>query len=207
MPISDKKPVMALIGPIGLAAGGLVALSLIPMLLALFSGAKGAGLIAGFAQPLERAFHIAVIFGIGALAMRMGRSVLLTLPAAYLLMLIIGALTDIALAQFTYSRAVLFGAILLYALVVGLVYSRRFLIGAGLASAFAFYCGTQYILQAPDVASLGFFIAGFVIATALVLACGVSFAVAVQGYGAGWLQRCAERLKRIPAVASFMAFF
>lgn len=164
-----------------LIAAALCALLLAAALLlamTLLSGPAAAGASAGFAAPFQTFSHILVFAVVGLAASCFGRPGVLMLPASFLLMLSIGALTDISMAHLAYARVGLFACVVLYAIAVSVAYSPGFLIAATVSASFAYYLGTQYMMQAPDVASLGYFVLGSLSGVGLTMACGLSLGMA-----------------------------
>lgn len=184
----------------GVAA--LAVLSLLPVVMVQLTGGAAAGISAGFVAPFEHKVHIALFAFAGLVALRRGTLTLVMLPLSMLLMLAVGGMADASMSQIAGTRVWLFACMLLFALAVSIAYTRSFFVTASIAGAFAFYAGTRYITLAPGIASPGYFLCGTVLAAGLLMAAGASIGL----IGWGYLGRTAQKLQRIPAVASVLTF-
>jgi len=182
---------------------GLFVLGALPLLFLRPAGSAGAGLSAGFLHPLESGLHITLFICVGLWAVRLGREASSMLPLSFVLMLVIGLTSEVGIAQFPYGRMVIFAAVMLFAMVVSLGYTRAFLISVAISSAVAFYLGVRYAAYFPSIASAGYYLLGVCISVLLVIAAGMSLAMTLRGH----MPPLLGRFRKIPAVAAFLSFF
>lgn len=178
-------------------------LGALPLLLVQPSGVASAGLSAGFIQPVAHIHHAILLIGVGILAAYLGKEAVFMLPLAFLLMFIIGALLEIGVEAFPGLRIFILGAVLLFGIALNTTYNKVFIISVCVASSLAFHFGVNYISSMPQIASPLYFLIGIIINQILLLSTGVSLGLTIVGHVDGLFQK----IRRLPAVASFLSLF
>ncbi len=131
------------------------------------------GFGAGLAHPLGGADHIAAMVLAGALAWRLGGSARWQLPAAFLAMMVLGALAG---TIFGAGPVVEFGILGSVVVIGGLVVLARRIapaLGVGIAGGFAIFHGLAHGAEIPAAISGLAFGAGFLAASAALIALGL----------------------------------
>lgn len=182
---------------------GLLVVLLLPIISFQPSGTAIAGFTGGFVLPLEYFFHVIFFLTIGIVSVWLGGQAMLALPLAVVSMLLIGAASDVSMLQVNASRSLLFATVLAYGIAMSVGYSKRFLPVVTVASALSFYIGAVYVLKLPDLASMEYFMFGSVGCAVALMACGASLSLA----GLGYWRKLGDKLREVPAMASFMSFF
>ncbi len=173
------------------------------MLLVQPSGLASAGLAAGFSQPMENIFHIAIFAFIGLFSAWVGREAIAVLPLSALLMLSIGAMLYIDNHVFPEVQNFIVGAIVLFALSISLLRKKIFLLCVPPIALCAYFAGSGYMQNLPEITTPLYFLLGALTSAALIMAIGVSLGVTLTEV----IQGSLDRLKTMPAVSSFLSFF
>jgi hydrogenase/urease accessory protein HupE len=175
----------------------------LPLLVSQPSGIAGAGLGAGFMTAIHNPYHILLFVMTGYLATLLGRLPSAMLPVTMLLMLTIGAGLAIDPEKYPLIRLFIFSAIMLYAAAVGVAYTKAFLLSAAVTSSIAFQLGYHFMETLPLIAPPLHYLLGILTGAALLMAIGISLGIAFYGR----TDSATERMKAIPVIASFLAFF
>ncbi|MBU2570233.1 MAG: HupE/UreJ family protein [Gammaproteobacteria bacterium] len=143
-------------------------------------GAEGAGFAEGFIHPFIGVDHLLAMLAIGIWAVQLGHKALWRLPAAFVGTMSLAALLAsygpvLPLLELAIAATVLFLGIIL-------MFSVRLPIAAGMliAGLFASVHGYAHGLEMPQAASPLFYGAGFIAATSLVHAFGITMAVLIK---------------------------
>ncbi|WP_431064298.1 HupE/UreJ family protein [Methylotuvimicrobium sp.] len=143
-------------------------------------GAEGAGFAEGFIHPFIGVDHLLAMLAIGIWAVQLGHKALWRLPAAFVGTMSLAALLAsygpvLPLLELAIAATVLFLGIIL-------MFSVRLPIAAGIliAGLFASVHGYAHGLEMPQAASPLFYGAGFIAATSLVHAFGITMAVLIK---------------------------
>jgi len=156
-------------------------LGALPFLIVQPSGPASAGLSSGFTMPIEHIGHLFVLAAVGVMAAWVRHEAILLFPLSCVLLFVIGQFLYLDAAQFPKIYLFVFGAILLFALSVGLVQRKAALLGMALSASAGFHLGMFYIRQLPEIASPIFFTLGNILSLTLILATSVSFGLTLIG--------------------------
>lgn len=169
----NRKSINAIIGITAFAAYG-------PAAQAHTFGVEGAGFVEGFIHPFMGADHLLAMLAIGIWAVQLGHHALWRLPAAFVGTMSLAALLasygqPLPLLEFAIAATVLFLGILL-------MFSVRLPVATGMliAGLFASVHGYAHGLEMPQAASPLFYGAGFIAATSLIHALGITMAVLIK---------------------------
>ena len=142
------------------------------------------GFAAGFAHPLGGLDHVLAMVAVGLLAAEIGGRALWTVPAAFLGMMALGG----ALGMAGMSAPALETAIALSVVVLGLAASLRIPLGGAAAATlvgfFAVFHGVAHGAEAGQGVSGLSYAGGFLLATALLHACGLGSSLGLSRLGA-----------------------
>ncbi|MGD7035325.1 HupE/UreJ family protein [Methylotuvimicrobium buryatense] len=143
-------------------------------------GAEGAGFVEGFIHPFIGVDHLLAMLAIGVWAVQLGHKALWRLPAAFVGTMSLSAL----LASYGPNLPLLEFAIAATVLLLGvfLMFSVRLPVVTGMliAGLFASVHGYAHGLEMPQAGSPLFYGAGFIVATSLVHAIGITMAVLIK---------------------------
>lgn len=142
---------------------------LLPLFISGLTGPAAAGISAGFTAPLAKWWWVLLIPVFGFFAVKWH---FISVLPAILIMLAAGGLSDARLLMEPWLRVVPFLLMLTFALLTAYAYRRRFLVVMIPLSAVAYWSGAGFMQAAPEVASLPYYLAGFVISVAFLLALG-----------------------------------
>ena len=138
-----------------------------------FHDVVGAGLAAGFEHPFTGMDHLVAMIAVGLWAAQVGGRARWIVPGAFLAAMAAGGMLGFAALVPPYAEQMVAASGLVFGL---LIVTRSYLspwLGALLASAFALYHGAAHAAELPATAAALPYAAGFIAATALLLAAGV----------------------------------
>jgi len=162
------------------------------------------GFAAGFAHPFGGADHLLATVAVGLWGAVLGRPLVYALPAAFPLMMVVGAV----LAMFGAPAPPVEIGIALSALVLGTCVALAVRAPAGLALAmvggFALFHGYAHGRELPSAADPLGYSAGFVLATGLLHLAGVAIAALSASPAGRWVTRALGVLVAL-AGAGFLA--
>lgn len=136
------------------------------------SGASG--FAAGFAHPFSGLDHLLAMLAIGLWAVQNRRSALWVLPAAFPLMMVLGALLAVAGMQTSLAEPGIAASLAVLGLLIAFAVRMPVWGAALLVSVFGMLHGYAHGLEMPSDATMGMFGLGFVAATLLLHLCGVA---------------------------------
>jgi urease accessory protein len=174
-----------------------------PVLIVQPSGLASAGLASGFMLPVANLYHIVFFVSLGIFAAWLGREATSLLPLCILLMLVIGGMMEIGDRDFPAIREFIVGAIILFALGISLIRNKSFLIAILPTAIGAYVIGERYMASLPSVTSPLYFLVGSVLCAGLLIAIGVSMGITLTES----IQESVEKMKKLPAITSFLSFF
>lgn len=156
-------------------------LGAMPFLILQPNGASSAGLSAGFTVPIEHAYHLIIFLVIGLSASFVRSNALLLMPLSFILLYVVGMTTEIDHDKYKLMPMFLFGAVILFGIVMSVTDSRRGLISVLVAASIGFHFGLYYASEVPEIASPLYFMIGNILSFALVFATSVSFGLTLRG--------------------------
>jgi hydrogenase/urease accessory protein HupE len=137
-------------------------------------GFASAGVTAGFLCTIADKEYIAVIIIVGLISAWFDGEAFLLLPLCTLLMLVIGALTEINEHMYHAIHVFILGAIILFSLSVSLMRNPSLMVYLAAASVWAYFTGGGFMQDVPPIATPLFFLLGVILSSVLLLAIGVA---------------------------------
>ncbi|MBN66487.1 MAG: hypothetical protein CMM94_02835 [Rickettsiales bacterium] len=153
----------------------------LPFIIIQPSGAASAGLSSGFTMPIENIAHLLMLLAIGVVATFIGRDAILLLPLCFVLMFVVGAALHIDSSAYPMIRMFILGAILLFAMAVGLIRSKRGLFAVAMSASLAYHLGMYYMKSVPEIAAPIYFVVGNILCLILIMATSISFGLTLMG--------------------------
>jgi urease accessory protein len=129
--------------------------------------------IVHYAHPLSGLDHMAVMAAVGACAALKGGRALWIWPAAFIGMVIVGALLGMAQAPLPFVEPAILVSLVVMGLVVATAANLPFWIGAALIGACALVHGHAHGAEMPETVDRLGYMAGFVVTTAALHLAGV----------------------------------
>jgi urease accessory protein len=156
------------------SAAALAALTLLPTLAHAHPGHSAAGFPEGFAHPLLGLDHILAMLAVGLWAVQLGGRALWLVPASFVGAMVLGG----ALGMSGFALPMVEQGILASVLILGVLIAAaaRLPIAASalIVGVFSVFHGFAHGAEMPGAASAIFYGSGFVLATALLHACGIA---------------------------------
>ena len=135
--------------------------------------------MSGFLHPLMGIDHILAMVSVGLLAAHLGGRSLWSVPASFILGMMLGGALGVAQIQIPVVEVGIAASVI----VLGMLIAARAEISSGLSAAlvalFGIFHGTAHGIEMPVDASLIGYTAGFVAATAVLHTVGIAFAFGV----------------------------
>ena len=129
--------------------------------------------IAHYAHPLSGLDHIVVIAAVGACAALKGGRALWLWPAAFIGVVLVGALLGMAQTPLPFIEAGILASLVVMGLVVAMAGNLPYSTGAVLIGACALFHGHAHGAEMPETVGRLAYIAGFVATTAALLFVGI----------------------------------
>ncbi len=172
-------------------------LGALPFLIVQPTAAASAGLSLGFSAPLEHASMLALLVVAGFAAALLPRDGLMLMPIAFTLMIMVGGVLALDVAQDPALRYFILGAILCMGLLVGIAREKLTVLTLLVLASLGFHLGGFYMQSVPALATPMYYLMGVLLSLGMVLAIAVAFGVTLIGDNeAAW-----ERIKQSPRVA------
>lgn len=139
----------------------------------------GIGFAAGALHPLTGLDHLLALIAVGLLAARMGRGALLSIPAAFLVLLGTGIVLGFAGVQLDYVEPAILVSVVVCALLA--LWPPRGLpvATAAVAALFAVFHGNAHGMEAADGVARVSYAAGLLASSALAIVASAAFAALV----------------------------
>ena len=147
------------------------------------------GFAAGFAHPLFGADHVLAMVAVGAWAALAGGRALWAWPAAFVAMMIAGALAGMTGAELPIMEAGIALSVLMLGLAVALRAPLHLAAGALVCGVFAVFHGFAHGAELPAGDGAATYVAGFALATALLHAAGLTIGLGLAHARTPWLPR------------------
>jgi urease accessory protein len=129
--------------------------------------------IARYAHPLSGLDHIVVMVAVGVCAALKGGRALWIWPAAFIGMVLVGALSGMAQAPLPFVEPAILASLILMGLVVAMAVNLPFWIGATLIGACALFHGHAHGAEMPETVGRLGYTAGFVVTTVALHLAGI----------------------------------
>jgi hydrogenase/urease accessory protein HupE len=175
----------------------------VPLLLMQHPGVANASLTTGFVLPLDNKLHSICLLAIGCIAAWIAGEMLVLLPICGLLMLVLGAFSQMEVTAFPELRGFTVGAILLFSLAVSMMRHRVSVASVVPIAAWAYFTGNHYMTLLPEGVQPLYFMLGISVSAALLIAIGVALTITLMEMIAASFRK----LKTISAFASLFSLF
>ena len=143
-------------------------------------GAPGNGFAAGFLHPLMGLDHELAMLGVGIWAVQLGKRAIWLVPAAFVSVMVVGAILGIMGAPLPMVEFGIGGSVLVIGALIALGARMPIALAMAIVGAFALFHGHAHGTELPGFAHPVAYGAGFVIATALLHAAGIGIAWLVR---------------------------
>jgi urease accessory protein len=150
-------------------------------------GHAGDGLAAGLLHPLIGADHLLAMVAVGLWAARFRGLERWALPSAFVGFMLLGALIARPGGQIP-AEPMIAGSVLVLGIAVAAAVRLPAAAGAAVVAAFALFHGYAHVAEIPAGMPFAAFVAGMLVATALLHAAGVALGVGLARAG-DWLPR------------------
>jgi urease accessory protein len=131
------------------------------------------GFADGFLHPLSGLDHVLAMFAVGLLAAQLGGRALWLVPAAFVSMMVVGALAGVAGLPLPAVELAIGLSIVAIALPVAFALGMPVALAMTLVGAFAIFHGHAHGTEIPQGAAFAGYVTGFALATALIHVAGV----------------------------------
>ena len=151
-----------------------------------------AGFAYGFAHPIGGIDHVLAMIAVGLLAANLGGRALWALPLAFISLMVVGGALGMAAVPLPYVEI----AIALSVAVIGAAVAAQrpwpVVAAAALVGIFALFHGHAHGTELAPTMSAGAFVAGFVLAAALLHLTGIALGLGVAKLGAKPARLCTQ---------------
>lgn len=158
------------------AALGFAALAVTPAYAHVDAGSTPS-FAAGFWHPLSGLDHLAVMIAVGLWAALRGGGAIWAWPAAFVAVMVAGGVLGMQHVPIPFVEPAILASVVVIGLLVTLAVDLPIAAGAAIIGAFALFHGYAHGAEVPENAEGLQYMAGFVVATALLHGAGVSSAV------------------------------
>jgi urease accessory protein len=132
------------------------------------------GFLSGFFHPIGGADHILAMFAVGLWAAQMGSRALWTVPLSFIVMMLAGAALGLNGVDIPFIESGILASILVLGMMIGLGIKMPLLFSSAVVGFFAVFHGSAHGLEMPlDVGGFEYAL-GFILATAMLHAAGMS---------------------------------
>lgn len=163
-----------------LLSASIFLLGAMPFLIYQPNGASSAGLSSGFTLPIERAFHLILFLSLGVYASYLRGNAVLLMPLSFIFLFVVGMSQGLSPQDFPMMPMFVFGAVVLFAMSMSVMQSRKGIIGMVIAASVGFHFGLYYTDEIPEIASPLYFLLGNILSLALIFATAVSFGLTMR---------------------------
>ncbi len=150
------------------------ALILVPALAQAHPGHGAAGFTHGLVHPLNGWDHLLAMFAVGLWAAQKGGRALWALPAAFLGVMTLGGALGMAHVQVPFVEQGILLSVLVLGVLIAAAVRLPLALGMAMVGLFALCHGLAHGAEMPENAAGFAYGAGFVLATALLHACGIA---------------------------------
>ncbi len=175
----------------------------LPFLIVQPSAIASAGLNLGFSAPLQHIPVLVMLMTAGLVAALLPRDGLLLMPVAFALMIMLGGVVVLDMAQYPGLRYFMLGAILCMGLLIGIAREKLTVLMLLVLASLGFHLGGFYMGAVPAIAAPIYYLLGVLMSLGLGFAIAVAFGVTVVGdHEAAW-----KKLKKSPRMALIRSLF
>jgi urease accessory protein len=147
------------------------------------------GFLHGLAHPFSGLDHVCAMLAVGLWAAQMGGRALWRVPLTFVSVMALGGLLGLANIPVPYVEGGIIISLVALGALLAFAVRLPWLFSAALVGVFAVFHGYAHGAEMPQDASGLEYAAGFVLATALLHACGMAAALLAKKYGrAEWLR-------------------
>lgn len=158
------------------------------------------GFMHGFMHPIGGSDHMLAMVAVGMLAALLARRALWMLPAAFMVMMAVGAALAMAQINLPFVELGISASVIVLGLAVALQLPLPMIAAVGVAGFFAVFHGYAHGAEMPIDASGASYAAGFLAATALLHAAGIAL-----GFGFNRLVSARDAMLKISGGAIAIA--
>jgi urease accessory protein len=164
------------------------------------------GFAHGVMHPIGGLDHVLAMIAVGLLAAHLGGRALWLVPSAFVAMMVTGGSMGFAGVQLPFVEPAIGLSVVFLGALVALGINLPTILAMGIVGAFAIFHGHAHGTELPDGGAPATFVAGFVIATALLHAAGIGLALAIERLAANsrlWAARGAGAAMALFGVSLF----
>jgi urease accessory protein len=152
----------------------------------------GGGFVHGFAHPMGGIDHVLAMIAVGLLAANLGGRALWALPLAFISLMVGGGALGMAAVPLPYVGIAVALSVAVFGVAVAAQRQWPLVATAALVGVFALFHGHAHGSELAPTMSAGGFIAGFVLATALLHLTGIALGLGVAKLGANPARLCTQ---------------
>ena len=151
-----------------------------------------AGFAHGFAHPLGGIDHVLAMIAVGLLAANLGGRALWALPLAFVSLMVVGGALGMTGVPIPYVEIAVALSVAVFGAAIAAQRQWPVVAAAALVGVFALFHGHAHGSELAPTMSAGAFIAGFVLATALLHVTGIALGLGVAKLGAKPARLCTQ---------------
>jgi len=151
-----------------------------------------AGFAHGFAHPLGGIDHLLAMIAVGLLAANLGGRALWALPLAFISLMVVGGALGMTGVPIPYVEIAVALSVAVFGAAIAAQRQWPLVAAAALVGVFALFHGHAHGSELAPAVSAGAFIAGFVLATALLHVTGIALGLCVAKLGAKPARLCTQ---------------
>jgi urease accessory protein len=164
------------------------------------------GFAHGFMHPLVGLDHILAMVAVGMLAARLGGRAMWLVPAAFIAMMMLGGLLGFAGVPLAFVEQGIWLSVIVLGVLVALGLNMPTALAMGIVGVFAVFHGHAHGTELPDGSAPAAYVAGFVLATAVLHAAGIGLGIAVERLAVSarvWTTRTVGAVMTLSGVSLF----
>lgn len=165
-------------------------------------GVQGGGLINGLMHPVFGPDHLLAMIAVGILSVQIGGRAIWTVPAAFLLLMLLGGILGIYNVPFPAVETGIAASVAVLGLAIALAAKLPVLLAMIFVGIFGLFHGYAHGMEMPSVAEPVLYAAGFIAATA-----GLHIAGVLIGFISHYIPRGDVVLRILGAVIAAIGFY
>lgn len=165
-------------------------------------GVQGGGLINGLMHPVFGPDHLLAMIAVGILSVQIGGRAIWTVPAAFLLLMLLGGILGIYNVPFPAVETGIAASVAVLGLAIALAAKLPVLLAMIFVGIFGLFHGYAHGMEMPSVAKPILYATGFIIATA-----GLHIAGVLIGFISHYIPRGDVVLRILGAVIAAIGFY
>lgn len=182
---------------------------LLPAAAMAHTGHETSGFSAGIAHPFTGLDHLLAMLAVGLWSARQTGAARWATPLAFLLMMAVGSFAGVSSLEIPFAELAIMASVVVFGALVAfnlkLKMKNSALAGAAVAGIFAFFHGFAHGAEMPLMSTLFTYGAGFMLATAVLLAAGYALAAFGHNKAADLSRRAAGAAIALTGVAMGVA--